>query len=154
VHLKVFSNRPTAFTQTKCYGAVEALVKQLHQDPSRIWNSVELHKHYEVEKCCHVVCLLTTSGICFTQTCLLSSLGMASHPGYPGQSPESCKMVVCMCVWHLLLCSEARHLLHFALRMMLIMTATLKLCQALVEKSGMSVLYRSQIPAHVQHRYH
>ena len=42
-----FSNRPTAFTQTKRDGAVEELTKQLNQDPSRIWNSVELHKQYE-----------------------------------------------------------------------------------------------------------
>jgi len=76
-----------------------------------------------VEKCCYAVCLLTTSGICFTQTCL--------H--YPHQ------------VWHLLSCSEAKHLLQFALWMMLMMTATLKLCQALVAKWGMIVLHRSQI---------
>ena len=44
---KFLSNRPTAFTQTKHDGAVEELTKQLNQDPSRIWNSVELHKQYE-----------------------------------------------------------------------------------------------------------
>jgi len=45
--LKFFSNHPTAFTQTKRDGAVEELTKQLNQDLSRIWNSVELQKQYE-----------------------------------------------------------------------------------------------------------
>ena len=39
----------------------------------------------------------------------------------------------------------------FALWMMLMTTATLNLCQALVAKWGMSVLHRSQIPAHATH---
>jgi len=42
-----FSNHPTAFTKTKRDGAVEELIQQLNQDPSRIWNSMELHKQYE-----------------------------------------------------------------------------------------------------------
>jgi len=41
---KFFSNSPTAFTHTKCVGAVEELNKQLNHDLSSIWNSVELHK--------------------------------------------------------------------------------------------------------------
>jgi len=44
---KFLSNHATAFSQTKCDGAVEELTKQLNQDLSRIWNSVELHKQYE-----------------------------------------------------------------------------------------------------------
>jgi len=44
---RFFSNHPTAFTQPKHDGAVEELIKQLNQDPSRIWNSVELYKQYE-----------------------------------------------------------------------------------------------------------
>ena len=42
-----FSNCPTAFTHTERGGAEEELIKQLNQDLSRIWNSVELHKQYE-----------------------------------------------------------------------------------------------------------
>jgi len=41
---KFFCNCPTAFTHTKRGGAVEELNKQLNQDLSRIWNTVELHK--------------------------------------------------------------------------------------------------------------
>jgi len=44
---KFFSNHPTAFSQTKCDGAVKELIKQLNHDPSRFWNSVELHKQYK-----------------------------------------------------------------------------------------------------------
>ena len=39
---------PTSFTQTEHDAVVEELVKQLYCDPSRIWNSVELYKQYEV----------------------------------------------------------------------------------------------------------
>jgi len=93
-----FSNCPTAFTQTKRDAAVEELIKQLNQDPSRIWNGVELHKQYE-----------DFSAKVLSRRLLINYLRVTLHPDtqtcwcYPHQ------------VWHLLLCSEARHLLHFTL---------------------------------------
>jgi len=46
---KFLSNHFTSFTQTEHDAAVEEPVKQRYYDPSRIWNSVELHiKQYEV----------------------------------------------------------------------------------------------------------
>ena len=51
---------PTSLTQSEHYAAVEELVKQLYCDSSRIWDSVELHKQYEV----------LDGKVLFTQTCL------------------------------------------------------------------------------------
>jgi len=105
-----FSNCPTAFTEARyqhcstkislspsvwillrsydlAFLSLNSLIKT-HQEFGTVWNCINSMK-ISVEKCCHIICLLTTSGIHFSQTCL--------------------------CYSHLLLCSEERHLLHFAL---------------------------------------
>jgi len=60
-------------TQFKNDEAVVELIKQLNQDPSRIWNSAELHKQYEdfggkVLSCCllinYVRDMLTQTWLC------------------------------------------------------------------------------------------
>jgi len=122
---KFFSDGFTAFTQSKRDGAVEELIKQLNQDPSRIWNSVQLHKQYEV-----FLLLLYRLLINYLRDTLhpdmlvLSSPGMASIVMFRRKASTFC------------IVDDADDDCNF---------------QAV---SSLASKIRSHIPAHMQHRYH
>ncbi|XP_014671823.1 PREDICTED: uncharacterized protein LOC106812453 [Priapulus caudatus] len=67
--LKFVTNRPTAFTLTDHDTALEKLIKELHSDPTRTWNSVELHKLYE-----------ELGGKQLSRRSLINYLGKTLHP--------------------------------------------------------------------------
>ena len=95
-------------------GAVKELIKQLNQEPSRIWNGVELHKQYE------------DFGEKVLSRCLLINyLRDMLHPDLFVLSSSGMVPIVML---------RSKASTTFALWMILMMTATLKLCQALVAK--------------------